>query len=30
MTRLDWLGDRFCVGLCWLGVAYILYSHVIG
>lgn len=30
MTRLDVLGDRLCVGLCWLGVAFILYSHVMG
>lgn len=29
MTRLDMLGDRFCIGLCWIGVAYILYCHVI-
>lgn len=29
MTRLDMLGDRFCIGLCWIGVAYILYYHVI-
>ncbi len=29
MTRLDFVGDRFCVGLCWVGVLYILYSHVL-
>ena len=29
MLRLDALGDRTCVALCWIGVLYILYSHVI-
>lgn len=28
MTRLDWVGDRFCMGLCWLGVCYIVYWHL--
>ena len=30
MMRLDLLGDRACVVLCWTGVLYILYSHLIG
>lgn len=29
MTRVDWLGDRTCVAMCWIGLVYILYSHVI-
>lgn len=29
MTRVDLVGDRFCVALCWMGVAYILYWHLI-
>lgn len=27
MSRLDLLGDRACVFVCWIGLAYILYSH---
>lgn len=28
MERLDWLGDRVCIGMCWTGLLYILYWHL--
>ncbi len=28
MTRLDWVGDRCCMMLSVLGIAYILYWHL--
>lgn len=28
MTRLDLLGDRFCIAICWIGFLYILYWHL--
>ena len=27
MTRLDWLGDRICVAVSWIGMLYIVYWH---
>lgn len=29
MTRMDAFGDRFCIALSWIGVAYILYWHLL-
>jgi hypothetical protein len=28
MTRVDMLGDRFCVAVSWMGFFYILYWHL--
>lgn len=28
MMRLELLGDKACVVLCWTGLLYILYSHL--
>lgn len=28
MPHLDWMGDRACVALCWVGILYIAYSHL--
>ena len=28
MTRVDLMGDRFCVALSWIGFSYILYWHL--
>jgi len=28
MTRLDWVGDRCCMAVSLLGLAYILYWHL--
>lgn len=29
MVRIDILGDRTCMALCWVGILYILYSHML-
>lgn len=29
MTRLDVMGDRFCMMVCWVGMLYILYWHLV-
>ena len=29
MTLLDRIGNRTCMAMSWIGVAYILYWHVI-
>lgn len=29
ITSLDSIGDWTCMALCWLGIAYILYWHLI-
>jgi len=30
MSRVDVLGDRFCIAVSWIGFFYIMYWHVIG
>ncbi len=29
MLRVDTVGDRTCAALCWIGMLYIFYSHLI-
>lgn len=29
MTRLDFMGDRFCIAVSWIGMLYIMYWHLI-